>query len=191
MVAARNLDVTHHVDRVIREVHGNIKVTRKLSEDIDDNILATKTLTEDVGQKVNVIEWVAHNVDNNVKASKRCTHVFLSLVFRVPAHFSYNLSAKQQRMTLEVCYPLIVPSLTDKADPSSQEASCEKNFEHGSLLQTLPSITMLHAQRSMEGLQSGLFKEAYFGNGEKIALQVCYGYKAVVRLSRPLRLYYH
>jgi len=73
MVAARNLDVAHHVDRVIRDVHGDVRVTRKLTEDIDDTILATKTLTEDVNQKVNVIEWVARNVDNNVKASRRCT----------------------------------------------------------------------------------------------------------------------
>ena len=99
MVAARNLDVAHHVDRVIRDVHGDLKVTRKLTEDIDDNILATKTLTEDVNQKVNVVEWVARNVDNNVKASRRCTQVFLSLVFCAPAHLSYKLS-EQLRMTL-------------------------------------------------------------------------------------------
>jgi uncharacterized protein YoxC len=87
MVAARNLDIAHDIDRVTRDIHGNLKVTRKLTEDIDDNILATKTLTEDVGQKVNVIELVARNVDNDVKASKRCTPVFLFLVFCVLVHF--------------------------------------------------------------------------------------------------------
>ena len=92
-------------------------------------------------------------------------------------------------MTSEVCHFLIAPSLTDKADTSLQGASCKKNFEHGSLPQTLSSITMLHAQRSMEGLQSGSFKGPYFGNGEKMAL--CYGYKAIVCLSPPLCLYYH
>ena len=189
MIAARNLDVTHHVDRAVRDVHGDVKVTRKLTEEIDDNILATKILTEDVGQKVNMIEWVTRDVDNNVKASKRCTQNFLTLIFRVLVHFSYNLSAKQQRTTLEVCCSLIVLSLTGEADSNLQGVSCKKNFEHGSLLQTLPLITMLHAQCTMEGLQSGLFKEAYSGNGEKIAL--CYGYKEIVRLPRPLCLYYH
>jgi len=43
---------------------------------------------------------------------------------------------------------------------------------------------MLRAQRSMEGLQSGLFKEAYFGIGEKMAR--CYGYTAIVGLPPPL-----
>jgi hypothetical protein len=73
MVAARNLDVTHHVDRVVRDVHGNLKVTRKLTEDVD--------------QKLDVIEWVTRNVDDNVKATKCCTQVFLSLVYCVPVHF--------------------------------------------------------------------------------------------------------
>ena len=42
---------------------------------------------------------------------------------------------------------------------------------------------MLHVQRSTEGPQSGLFKEANFGHGEKMA--PCYGYKGIVRLPRP------
>ena len=84
MVAARNLNVTHHVDRVIRDVRGELEVSRKLTEDIDDNIQATLALTKDVGHNINVIEGFARSVDDNVKASRRCTQLFLSPFTNVP-----------------------------------------------------------------------------------------------------------
>ena len=60
-IMARNLNVTHHVERVIRDVRNDLKVTRKLTEDIDDNI-------EVISHKVSVIEG---SVDGDVKATKR------------------------------------------------------------------------------------------------------------------------
>ena len=77
MVAARNLNVTYHVDRVIRDVRGDLEVSRKLTEDIDDNIQATMALTKDVSHNINVIEGVARSVDDNVKASRRCMQLFV------------------------------------------------------------------------------------------------------------------
>jgi len=68
MIAARSLNVTHRVDRIIRDVRSKLKVTRKLTEDIDDNIQV-------IGHKVNVIEG---SVDDDVKATKR-TQVCYSL----------------------------------------------------------------------------------------------------------------
>jgi len=67
-IMARNLNVTHHVERVIRDVRNDLKVTRKLTEDIDDNI-------EVISHKVSAIEG---SVDDDVKATKR-TQVCYSL----------------------------------------------------------------------------------------------------------------
>jgi len=118
MVAARNLDVTHHVDRVIRDVHGNLKATRKLTEDIDDNILATKTLTEDVCQKVNVIEWVTRNVDNNVKVSKHSTN---------------DVRRSQLREKLRTWLSPPDPSINHNAACATQHGGTAKWFIQGSV----------------------------------------------------------
>ena len=51
-VVARNLDVTHHVDRVVRDIRGNLELSRILKEDIDYSTQATMALTNDVSQKI-------------------------------------------------------------------------------------------------------------------------------------------
>ena len=76
MVVARNLNVTHYVDRVVRDIRENLEVSRKLTEDIDNSTQATMALTNDVSQKINVIEGVARSIGDNVKASGYCTQLF-------------------------------------------------------------------------------------------------------------------
>ena len=53
MAMARNLEVTHRVDSVVRDIDGNLK--------------ETKALTKDVGDNVKLIEGVAQSVDYNMK----------------------------------------------------------------------------------------------------------------------------
>ena len=55
MAAAKNLEVTHHVDRNVEEV---------------------KVLVEGTDDRVQVIERVMHNVDQSVKAVERRTQCF-------------------------------------------------------------------------------------------------------------------
>ena len=77
-----------------------------------------------------------------------------------------------------------MPLLTIKSDSCSQETSCEANLEHGSHLQILPSITILHVRLNTVALQSGLFKVAHSEIGRGMA-QYC-GSVAIVRISRHL-----
>jgi len=58
-VLSRNLEVTQHVDSVVRDVDGNVK--------------ATKTLIVDLGDNVKAIEKVTSGVDHNVKETKHGT----------------------------------------------------------------------------------------------------------------------
>ena len=77
MMLARNLEVTHHVDGVIHDVDGNVKVTKVLTEDIDDNVKATMVLTEDIDHNV---KGVARSVDNG-------TQHFQSVFMHIPTLF--------------------------------------------------------------------------------------------------------
>ncbi len=54
MIVARNLEVTHRVDGVVRDVDSNVKATKVLTEDVDDNVKATKVLIEDIDDDVRV-----------------------------------------------------------------------------------------------------------------------------------------
>jgi len=59
MAVARNLEVTHRVDSIVRDVDGNVKETKALAKDVGDN--------------VKVIEGVAQSIDDNVKVTKHGT----------------------------------------------------------------------------------------------------------------------
>ena len=67
MTAARNLEVSHHVDV-------NVKATKELTHQVDDNVKAIQEVTYRVDDKVTRIEQVVHDVDGNVKAAKEFTH---------------------------------------------------------------------------------------------------------------------
>ncbi len=67
MTAARNLEMTHHVD-------DNVTTIKEVIHDVDSNLNETKQLTYKVGDDIKVIEQVARNIDDNVKATKDCTH---------------------------------------------------------------------------------------------------------------------
>jgi hypothetical protein len=69
MIAARSLNVTHHVDRIIRDVRSKLKVTRKLTEDIDDTIPV-------IGHKVDVIDAVAVAMTITQKQAKAVRDLF-------------------------------------------------------------------------------------------------------------------
>ena len=58
MMVARNLEVTHRADGVVRDVDGNIKATKVLTEDVDDNVKVIKVLIEDIEDDVKGIEGV-------------------------------------------------------------------------------------------------------------------------------------
>jgi hypothetical protein len=66
MTVARNLEVAHRVDIVVRDVDGNVEKTKELTKDVGDNVKV-------VGMEVKVIEGVVQNIDHNVKATKTGT----------------------------------------------------------------------------------------------------------------------
>jgi hypothetical protein len=70
MIAARNMEVTHHVDR-------NVEANKVLTENIDDNVKATKVLAEDVSDNVKVIEY---NVTTTKDGSRRPLSVFIHVL---------------------------------------------------------------------------------------------------------------
>ena len=80
MTVAKNLEVTHRVDSVVR--------------DVDRNVKETKALTEDVGGNVKVIEGVAQSVHQNVKATKHRTQHLLSIFIHVST-LLFHLVTKQ------------------------------------------------------------------------------------------------
>ena len=48
MIVARNLEVTHRVNGVVRDVDSNVKATKVLTDDVDDNV------------KVNILHGMQH-----------------------------------------------------------------------------------------------------------------------------------
>lgn len=58
MTAARNLEVTHHVD-------GKVTTIKEVVRDVDSNVKEAKELTHQVGVHVNVVEGIARNIDNS------------------------------------------------------------------------------------------------------------------------------
>lgn len=70
MVMMRNLEVTHHIDSVVRNVDDNVKVTKVLTEDIDVNVKASMVLAKDINDGVNTTKAHIYDVDNNIKAVK-------------------------------------------------------------------------------------------------------------------------
>jgi len=77
---------------------------------------------------------------------------------------------------------LTAPSLTVNADSHSQGTSCKRSFKHGSLLQILPSIRIMHAKFIMMEPQIGLFEAAHTENGRRM-VRYC-GFVATVRFFR-------
>ena len=168
MVVVRNLEVAHRID-------GNVETTRVLTEDIDDNVKAAKALTEDVSDNVKVI-------DHDLKATKDSTQRLLSVfVYANFSLYSKIVSAEVQRSSL-----LNSPIVERQANIRRQEISCKGNSDHGSLLQTLPSIITLHAKFSIVELQCGLSKGTHFENGcRKVH---CCGFVGIVSWSHALYL---
>jgi len=78
-VLSRNLEVTQHVDSVVRDVDGNVK--------------ATKTLIVDLGDNVKAIEKVTSGVDHNVKETKhgRQRSIFIQNIFSCPKSDTHEL----------------------------------------------------------------------------------------------------
>jgi hypothetical protein len=64
------------------------------------------------------------------------------------------------------------------ADTCSQGISRELSFEHGSLLQILPSTIILHMALSTTELQSGLLEVVHLMDGRSTVH--CYGSAAIV-----------
>ena len=88
-------------------------------------------------------------------------------------------AVKQECMNFNVCLSLTVPPLTVKADAHSQEINCKRSFKTGSLLPTLPSITIMRATLSIVERQVGLFKAVHFENGNRPVLYC--GFLEIVR----------
>jgi len=66
-------------------------------------------------------------------------------------------------------------------DKPSQGTSCKRNYEHGSLLQILLSIIILHTKPSTVGLRRGLSKAIRSENGRRAVLY--YGSVGIVCIS--------
>ena len=133
---------------VFGDVDSSVKRTEALTKVIDANVKTSIALTEGVGNDVKAI-------DHNVRAAKHGTRLF-------PAHL-HTLTERycvknQQRMSLNVRCFLTIESLTPLTDKPSQGTSCKRNYEHGSLLQILLSIIILHTKPSTVGLRRGLSK---------------------------------
>ena len=81
MAAARNLEVTHHVDgnvvtikEVIQDVDSNVKVTKELTSEVDGNVKAIKKLSHDVNSNVTTIKEIVHDVNSNLRVTKELTY---------------------------------------------------------------------------------------------------------------------
>jgi hypothetical protein len=159
MTAARNLEITHHVD-------GNVQAIKVLAGNVDANVKVTK--------------GVARRVDKNLKALRDGTRCLLTILEHVPK-FIPVLSRKQRRIPSNVCYFLMVHPSTVRTDTYPQGSSWERKSEHGSPLQILPSIIIMHEKPSTVGLQLGLSKAPRFKNGRKMDLYC--GSGAIVSLS--------
>jgi len=103
----------------------------------------------------------------------------ISLCLRASTDSIFPLCLKQERMSFKVCLSLTMPSLTVKADAHSQEINCKRSFKTGSLLPTLPSITIMRATLSIVERQVGLFKAVHFENGNRPVLYC--GFLEIVR----------
>ena len=168
MMAARNLEVSHHVDV-------NVKAIQEVTHRVDD--------------KVTRIEQVIYDVDGNVKATKEFTHHVHANVkrgaqhsFRVFIHVTDLCFTSNQRwMTCNVRYSLTFPSPIVVAKAFSQGIGCEKSFKHGSLPQILPLIIIQRATRTMTELQRGSSKAASSTSGR--ITDRYYGSVAIVCLS--------
>ena len=115
MTAARNLEVTHRVANIVRDVDVGVKATNSLAEVISENVKVTnaltkdissdvkkvtKALTKEVGDSVKVIEGMSRNVADNVKATIHRTQPLLH-PFSTYQHFSpvacYHSSRRDQK----------------------------------------------------------------------------------------------
>jgi hypothetical protein len=63
MTVVRNLEITHRVNSIVRDVDSNFEESRSLIKDVGDNLKV-------VEREVKVIEGVVQNLDHNVKATK-------------------------------------------------------------------------------------------------------------------------
>jgi hypothetical protein len=132
MMVVRNLDATHHIDGIVRDVDGNVKATMVLTEDINDNVKATKVHIHEVDndiratkvlieENVKRIEGVAHSVDNG-------TQYFLSVfihnrpVFLLcPDKVTYELKRLSLSILIVGCR---VPRMTHAhREPDPRQAS--------------------------------------------------------------------
>jgi len=73
-----------------------------------------------------------------------------------------------------------------QTDTYQQETSYKRKSEHGSPLQILPSIIIMHAKFSTVGLQLGLSKVPRFKNGRRMVL---YCGSAAIVCHSPLLLF--
>ena len=78
MIAARNLEITHHVDR-------NVESTKVLTENVDDNVKVighdvklTKALTEDVSDNLKTTKGLTEDISDDIKATKDGMQCFCS-----------------------------------------------------------------------------------------------------------------
>jgi hypothetical protein len=65
MTAARNLQVTHHVD-------DNVAAIKEVIRDVHSTSNESKDLTHQVGVSMNALEDVARNIGDDVKVTKDC-----------------------------------------------------------------------------------------------------------------------
>ncbi len=89
-------------------------------------------------------------------------------------------------MNYNVCCSLALLLLTVMTEMRFQGTKREKSFEHGLLLQTLPSIIILHPAPSMMEQQSGLSEVVHSMTGRRMVH--CCGSVAIVRFSRLVSL---
>ena len=90
-VVARNLDVTHHVDRVVRDIRGNLELSRILKEDIDYSTQATMALTNDVSQKIMWLRGSHAALAITLKQVDIIRNFFKSAFTNVPTPFVFVL----------------------------------------------------------------------------------------------------
>jgi len=74
MVMTRNLEITHRIDGVVRDVDGNVKATKVLTEDIDDNVKAAKVLTEEIDDNSKAIKVLTEDINDKLDATKVRIH---------------------------------------------------------------------------------------------------------------------
>ena len=66
MTAARNLQVTHHVD-------DSVTAIKEVIHDVDSNLRTTTELTYQVADHTKLVETVVRRIDDNLEATKRGT----------------------------------------------------------------------------------------------------------------------